>query len=137
MLVACKDKSGSGKPRGRGKEPHERLLRSCSLRSPAPRTALQRAAEAPAVLGAERGSPGGRPPLTAPGPPAAGAERSPGEEHPSEPPPTELAMKKTENDHTLVLIVDVKANKHQTRQAEKKLCDTDVAKANDLIRPDG
>ncbi|ELW50117.1 60S ribosomal protein L23a [Tupaia chinensis] len=38
--------------------------------------------------------------------------------------------------HT-VFIVDVKANKHQTNQAVKKLCDIDVAKVNTLIRPDG
>ncbi|XP_036028908.1 60S ribosomal protein L23a-like [Onychomys torridus] len=40
---------------------------------------------------------------------------------------TESVMKKTE-DNTLVLIVDVKANKHQIKQAGKKLCDIDVAK---------
>ena len=33
--------------------------------------------------------------------------------------------------------VDVKANKHQTNQAVKKLYDIDVAKVNTLIRPDG
>ncbi|KAH0514504.1 Replication protein A 14 kDa subunit [Microtus ochrogaster] len=33
--------------------------------------------------------------------------------------------------------VDVKANKHQIKQAVKKLYDTDVAKVNTLIRPDG
>ncbi|XP_041608652.1 60S ribosomal protein L23a-like [Vulpes lagopus] len=49
---------------------------------------------------------------------------------------TESAMKKTE-DNTLVFIVDVKANKHQIKQAVKKLYDTDVAKVNTLIRPDG
>jgi large subunit ribosomal protein L23Ae len=48
----------------------------------------------------------------------------------------ELAMKKIEN-NTLVFIVYVKANKHQIRQAVKKLCDTDMAKVNTLIRPDG
>ncbi|KAL6073975.1 hypothetical protein STEG23_020467 [Scotinomys teguina] len=49
---------------------------------------------------------------------------------------TESAMKKIE-DNTLVFIVDVKANKHQIKQAVKKFCDTDVAKVNILIRPDG
>ena len=38
--------------------------------------------------------------------------------------------------HT-VFIVDVKANKHQIKQAVKKLYDIDVAKINTLIRPDG
>ncbi|EGV95459.1 60S ribosomal protein L23a [Cricetulus griseus] len=41
-------------------------------------------------------------------------------------------MKKTE-DNTLEFIVDVKANKHQIKQAVKKLCDIDVDK---VIRPD-
>ncbi|XP_035294572.1 60S ribosomal protein L23a-like [Cricetulus griseus] len=45
---------------------------------------------------------------------------------------TESAMKKTE-DNTLEFIVDVKANKHQIKQAVKKLCDIDVDK---VIRPD-
>ncbi|XP_047399829.1 60S ribosomal protein L23a-like [Sciurus carolinensis] len=49
---------------------------------------------------------------------------------------TESAMKKIE-DNTLVFIVDVKANKHQIKQAGKKLYDTDMAKVNTLIRPDG
>ncbi|XP_065735243.1 large ribosomal subunit protein uL23-like [Phocoena phocoena] len=48
---------------------------------------------------------------------------------------TESPMKKTED--TLVFIVDVKANKHQIKQAVKKLYDIDVAKVNTLIRPDG
>uniref|UniRef100_A0A8C9P4J4 Ribosomal protein L23a n=1 Tax=Spermophilus dauricus TaxID=99837 RepID=A0A8C9P4J4_SPEDA len=47
-------------------------------------------------------------------------------------------MKKIE-DNTLVFIVDVKANKHQIKQAvkKKKLYDIDVAKVNTLIRPNG
>ncbi|CAD7686916.1 unnamed protein product [Nyctereutes procyonoides] len=49
---------------------------------------------------------------------------------------TESAMKKTK-DNTLVFIVEVKANKHQIKQAVKKLYDIDVAKINTLIRPDG
>ncbi|CAD7684660.1 unnamed protein product [Nyctereutes procyonoides] len=47
------------------------------------------------------------------------------------------AMKKIEDNNTLVFIVDVKANKHQIKQAVKKLYDIDVAKVNTLIRPDG
>ncbi|XP_044111957.1 60S ribosomal protein L23a-like [Neovison vison] len=50
---------------------------------------------------------------------------------------TESAMKKTEDNSTLVFIVDVKANKHQIKQAVKKLYSMDMAKVNTLIRPDG
>nr|XP_012292192.2 60S ribosomal protein L23a-like [Aotus nancymaae] len=50
---------------------------------------------------------------------------------------TESAMKKIEDNNTLVFIVDVKANKHQIKQAVKKLYDIDVAQVNTLIRPDG
>uniref|UniRef100_H0XZ37 Large ribosomal subunit protein uL23 n=1 Tax=Otolemur garnettii TaxID=30611 RepID=H0XZ37_OTOGA len=50
---------------------------------------------------------------------------------------TESAMKKIEDNNTLVFIVDVKANKYQIKQAVKKLYDIDVAKVNILIRPDG
>ena len=50
---------------------------------------------------------------------------------------TESAMKKAEDNDTLVFIVDVKANKHQIKQAVKKLYGIDVAKVNTLIRPDG
>nr|XP_054108635.1 60S ribosomal protein L23a-like [Callithrix jacchus] len=50
---------------------------------------------------------------------------------------TESARKKIEDNNTLVFIVDVKANKHQIKQAVKKLYDIDVAKVNTLIRPDG
>ncbi|XP_037691222.1 60S ribosomal protein L23a-like [Choloepus didactylus] len=50
---------------------------------------------------------------------------------------TESAMKKTEDNNTLVFIVDVKANKHQSKRAVKELYDIDVAKANTLIRPHG
>nr|ACH53027.1 ribosomal protein L23a (predicted) [Otolemur garnettii] len=46
-------------------------------------------------------------------------------------------MKKIEGNNTLVFIVDVEANKHQAKQAVKKLYDIDVAKVNTLIRPDG
>uniref|UniRef100_A0A2I3GVU8 Large ribosomal subunit protein uL23 n=1 Tax=Nomascus leucogenys TaxID=61853 RepID=A0A2I3GVU8_NOMLE len=52
---------------------------------------------------------------------------------------TESAMKKIEDNNTLVFIVDVKANKHQIKQAVKKLCVVakTLAKVNTLIRPDG
>ncbi|OWK13419.1 hypothetical protein Celaphus_00014233 [Cervus elaphus hippelaphus] len=46
-------------------------------------------------------------------------------------------MKQIEDDNTLVFTVDVKANKHQIKQAVEKLYDTDVAKVSPLIRPDG
>jgi large subunit ribosomal protein L23Ae len=45
-------------------------------------------------------------------------------------------MKKVEDNNTLVFIVDVKANKHQVKQAVKKLYDTDMAKVNALMGPD-
>ncbi|KAL0619510.1 60S ribosomal protein L23a [Plecturocebus cupreus] len=48
---------------------------------------------------------------------------------------TESAMKKIE-DNTVVLTVVVKANKHQIKQAVKKLYDIDVAKVSTLIRSD-
>ncbi|ELW63746.1 60S ribosomal protein L23a [Tupaia chinensis] len=47
---------------------------------------------------------------------------------------TKSAMKKID---TLVFIVDVKANKHQIKQAVKNLYDIVMAKVNTLIRPDG
>ncbi|XP_037654297.1 60S ribosomal protein L23a-like [Choloepus didactylus] len=50
---------------------------------------------------------------------------------------TESAMEKIEDNNTLMFIVDVEANKHQIKQALKKLYDIDVAKVNTLIRPDG
>ncbi|XP_039257387.1 large ribosomal subunit protein uL23-like [Styela clava] len=50
---------------------------------------------------------------------------------------TESAMKKIEDNNTLVFIVDIKANKPQIKQAVKKLYDIDVSKVNTLIRPDG
>lgn len=46
-------------------------------------------------------------------------------------------MKKIEANNTLVFIVDVKATKHQIKQAGKKLYDIDVAMVSTLIRPDG
>lgn len=50
---------------------------------------------------------------------------------------TESAMKKIEDNNTLVFIVHLRANKHQIKTAVKKLYDIDVANVNTLIRPDG
>jgi large subunit ribosomal protein L23Ae len=50
---------------------------------------------------------------------------------------TESAMKKIEENNTLVFIVDIKANKAQIKQALKKLYDIDTVKINTLVRPDG
>ena len=47
---------------------------------------------------------------------------------------TESAMKKIEDNNTLVFIVNVLANKPQIKQAVKQLYDIDVAKVNTLIR---
>ena len=49
---------------------------------------------------------------------------------------TESAMKKIEEQNTLVFIVDVKANKRQIKEALKKLYDVDTVKINTLIRYD-
>nr|ALS04630.1 60S ribosomal protein L23a [Pseudodiaptomus poplesia]ALS04631.1 60S ribosomal protein L23a [Pseudodiaptomus poplesia]AQS22818.1 60S ribosomal protein l23a [Pseudodiaptomus poplesia] len=50
---------------------------------------------------------------------------------------TESAMKKIEDNNTLVFITDIKANKHQIKAAVGKLYDISVSKVNTLIRPDG
>merc|ERR1712093_853094 len=50
---------------------------------------------------------------------------------------TESAMKKIEENNTLVFIVDTKANKRQIKDALKKQYDVDTVKINTLIRPDG
>jgi len=50
---------------------------------------------------------------------------------------TESAMKKIEDNNTLVFIVALKANKPQIKAAVKKMYDIDVAKVNTLVRPDG
>jgi len=47
---------------------------------------------------------------------------------------TESAMKKIEDNNTLVFIVDKRANKPQICHAVKKLYDIDVAKVNTLNR---
>ena len=41
---------------------------------------------------------------------------------------TESAMKKIEDNNTLVFICDIKANKHQIKSAVKKLYDINVSK---------
>jgi|EP00505_MAST-04D_sp_SCG-Rhode-Island_P000052 large subunit ribosomal protein L23Ae len=50
---------------------------------------------------------------------------------------TESAMKKIEDNNTLVFIVDLKANKRQIKAAVKSMYDIQCEKVNTLIRPDG
>jgi ribosomal protein uL23 len=50
---------------------------------------------------------------------------------------TEAAMKKIEDNNTLVFIVHTRANKYHIKSSVKKLYDVDVLKVNTLIRPDG
>merc|ERR1712212_352940 len=50
---------------------------------------------------------------------------------------TESAMKKIEDNNTLVFLVDKMANKNTIKAAVKKLYDIDVQRVNTLIRPDG
>mmetsp|Transcript_24408 Transcript_24408/g.39632 ORF Transcript_24408/g.39632 Transcript_24408/m.39632 type:complete len:87 (-) Transcript_24408:42-302(-) len=50
---------------------------------------------------------------------------------------TESAMKKIEDDNTLVFIVDVLSNKRQIRAAVKDLYEIQAEKVNTLVRPDG
>merc|ERR1712228_719573 len=50
---------------------------------------------------------------------------------------TESAMKKIEDNNTLVFIVDIKANKPQIKAAVKKMYEVEIQKVNTLIRPDG
>lgn len=47
---------------------------------------------------------------------------------------TESAMKKIEENNTLVFIVDLTSNKRQIKDAVKKLYDVEVVKINTLIR---
>ena len=47
---------------------------------------------------------------------------------------TESAMKKIEDNNTLVFIVDLKSNKRQIKDAVKKLYDVEAAKVRTLIR---
>ena len=50
---------------------------------------------------------------------------------------TETAMKKIEDNNTLVFLCDVKANKRQIALAVASRYNVKVAKVNTLIRPDG
>jgi len=50
---------------------------------------------------------------------------------------TESAMQQIENNHTLVFIVDQRANKRQIKDAVHRMYDIRAAKVNTLIRPDG
>jgi len=50
---------------------------------------------------------------------------------------TESAMQAIENYHTLVFIVDVRANKRQIKEACAKLYNVKPVRINTLIRPDG
>eukprot|EP00668_Euglena_longa_P014248 GGOE01018227.1.p2 GENE.GGOE01018227.1~~GGOE01018227.1.p2 ORF type:complete len:165 (+),score=43.38 GGOE01018227.1:63-557(+) len=50
---------------------------------------------------------------------------------------TESAMKKIEDNNTLVFIVDIRANKNQIKTAVRKMYDIKAARVNTLIRPDG
>jgi len=50
---------------------------------------------------------------------------------------TESAMKKIEDNNTLVFLVDVKASKKQIRNAVQQMYDIQTKKINTLIRPDG
>ena len=49
----------------------------------------------------------------------------------------ENAIKKIEDNNTLVFIVDTKANKKQIKAAVKSIYDVKAVKVNTLIRPDG
>ena len=50
---------------------------------------------------------------------------------------TESAMKKIEDNNTLVFIVDMRANKRQITDAVRRMYEIKTAKVNTLIRPDG
>ena len=47
---------------------------------------------------------------------------------------TESAMKKIEDNNTLVFMVHLRSNKPQIKQAVKKLYDIEVIKVNTLVR---
>ena len=47
---------------------------------------------------------------------------------------TESAMKKMEDDNTLVFVCDIRANKRQIKEAVKRLYDVEALKINTLIR---
>ena len=50
---------------------------------------------------------------------------------------TESAMKKIEDNNTLVFIVDTRANKRQITDAVRRMYEIKTAKVNTLVRPDG
>ena len=50
---------------------------------------------------------------------------------------TESAMKKIEDNNTLVFLVNIRANKPLIKQAVKKMYQVEAEKVNTLIRPDG
>ncbi|GMM35647.1 ribosomal 60S subunit protein L25 [Saccharomycopsis crataegensis] len=50
---------------------------------------------------------------------------------------SETALKKVEDDNTLVFQVSLKANKYQIKQAVKELYEVDAQYVNTLIRPNG
>jgi large subunit ribosomal protein L23Ae len=50
---------------------------------------------------------------------------------------TETAMKKIEDDNTLVFVVDQSANKNHIRESFKKMYEIRADRINTLIRPDG
>eukprot|EP00811_Abedinium_folium_P019691 NODE_28642_length_471_cov_1.593023.p4 GENE.NODE_28642_length_471_cov_1.593023~~NODE_28642_length_471_cov_1.593023.p4 ORF type:complete len:87 (+),score=41.89 NODE_28642_length_471_cov_1.593023:131-391(+) len=50
---------------------------------------------------------------------------------------TEAAMKKIEENNTLVFLVDVRANKYQIKKAANEMYEVKCQKVNTLIRPDG
>merc|ERR1711998_309644 len=57
--------------------------------------------------------------------------------HPQVPSHHESAMKKIEDNNTLVFIVDTRANKRQITDAVRRMYEIKTAKVNTLIRPDG
>merc|ERR1711982_29199 len=50
---------------------------------------------------------------------------------------TESAMRKIEDQNTLVFVVDVRANKYQIKDAVNKMYKIKAQKVNTLVRPDG
>jgi large subunit ribosomal protein L23Ae len=50
---------------------------------------------------------------------------------------TESAMKKIEDNNTLVFVVDARADKRAVKDAVRALYDVQAAKVNTLVRPDG
>merc|ERR1739849_68859 len=50
---------------------------------------------------------------------------------------TESAMKKIEDNNTLVFIVDTRASKSKITEAVRRMYEIKTAKVNTLIRPDG